>query len=88
MEVGVEKLCAYLVQHLILDFDSEVSMEVINRLLQEDEFQDAQDLRARLFAEKGPGDFLIVIADCLRDYLTEGISSAHIREQILMYLEA
>ena len=84
----MEKLCAYLLQHLILDFDGEVSMDIINRLLREDDTPEAGDLRARLFAERGPEDFLVVTADCLREHILYGIDSELIQEQIQLYLEA
>ncbi|MBN1945891.1 MAG: hypothetical protein JW797_09450 [Bradymonadales bacterium] len=87
-EENVDELCAYIMEHLVLDLDGEVNLETINEMLMRDGSQMARDLRARLIAEQGPDDFLLVLVDCLRESLREGINEEKIQEQVQYYLEA
>jgi hypothetical protein len=84
----VDELCSYIMKHLVLDLDGEMNMENINEMLMRDGSQVSRDLRARLISEQGPEDFLLVLVDCLRDSLREGIDEDKVREQIQYYLEA
>ena len=84
----MQQLASYLLNHIVLDFDGEVDMETLNALLLEDGSQLAHDLRARLIAEQGPTDFLVVLADCLKEFIREGINEELIGEQIGFYLDA
>lgn len=84
----MEEFATYLIQHLVLDFDGEISMEHINTLLLEDGSPQAKKLRARLIAEGGPDDFLLVVADCLKDFVRRGINEKTVNDQIDIYLDA
>ncbi len=84
----MKKFSRYLLDHLVLDFDGEITMEEINTLLLEDGSKLAHDLRARLIAESGPNDFLLVLADCLKEFLAEGINEELVGDQVAFYLDA
>jgi hypothetical protein len=84
----VDALATYLIGHIVLDFNGEVSMEQINTLLLEDGSALAKKLRSRLIQEGGPDDFLLVLADCLRESLRRGINEEAVKEQIDLYLNA
>jgi hypothetical protein len=84
----MEELCSYIMNHLVLDLDGEVTMEAINDMLVRDGSQKARELRARLISEQGPNEFLLVLADCLRESLRDGINEDKVQEQIDYYLEA
>lgn len=84
----MDELCAVIMNHLVLDFEGEADMDLINDMLVRDGSQMARDLRARLIAEQGPDSFLLVLVDCLRENLRDGINESHIKEQVQFYLEA
>jgi hypothetical protein len=45
-------------------------------------------LLSRLIEDKGVEDFLIVVADCLKESIRSGISEDIIREQLTTYSES
>ena len=81
-------LAKYLLEHMVLDFDGEIDMEHINAFLLEDGSPAAHELRSRLISEGGPNEFLLVLADVLKDFTREGIREEHVVEQVVYYLEA
>jgi len=84
----MDELCQFLVKHMILDFDGEVTQESISRLLAEDPSPLAQSLRSRLIEDDGVGDFLIVLSDCLRDKIRTGVTPTNVKKQIEIYVES
>ena len=84
----MDELCLYVMQHLVLDLDGDISMEAINEMLVRDGTQLSRDLRARLIAEQGPNEFLLVLVDCLREHLRDGITEDKILDQVKFYLDA
>ncbi len=84
----MEEFAKYLIGHLVLDFSGDVDMEQINTLLLEDGSPQAKSLRSRLIAEGGCDDFLLVLADCLKDSIHKGINESTINDQVDFYLDA
>lgn len=84
----MNRLINYLLENLMLDFRGELSLDQVREMLRDDESREARALLARLVEERGVDDLLVTLADCLRDYLQEGISSEKVREQLNMYAEA
>ena len=84
----MDELVSYIMQHLVLDLDGDITMDDINQMLVRDGSQLARDLRARLIAEQGPNEFLLVIVDCLRESLRDGINEDKVLDQVKFYLEA
>ena len=84
----MEELCSYILDHIILDFVGEFTMDKLNDMLVRDGSQVSRDLRARLISEQGPDQFLMVLLDCLRESLDEGIGKDKVEEQVRFYLEA
>lgn len=84
----MDELCSYILDHITLDFEGDTSLESINDMLVRDGSQTARDLRARLIAEQGSDQFLLVLLDCLRESLRDGINEEIVREQVQYYLEA
>jgi len=85
---SVQKFARYLINHIVLDFDGDITMEMVNAMLLEDGGQVAHDLRAKLLAEGGANDFLLVLADCLKEFLHEGITEDLVKDQVAFYLDA
>ncbi len=84
----MQQLASYLLNHLVLDFDGNIQMEHINELLLADGSETAHDLRSRLIGEGGPDDFLLALADVLKDHTRNGIREEHVVEQVGFYLQA
>ncbi|MCA9561933.1 MAG: hypothetical protein KC561_00525 [Myxococcales bacterium] len=84
----MDELCKYLMKLLVMDVEGDTTLETINQMLVKDGSQASRDLRARLIAEKGTEQFLLVLLDCLRESIREGVNEDTIREQIGFYLDA
>lgn len=84
----MDKLCDFLISRLILDFDGDVTYDTINNFLADDDSTTARALRGRLIAEGNAGDFLIVLSDCLREYIRTGITPDNVKSQIELYAES
>jgi len=84
----VRELARYLLQNLHLDFSGTITIEQVRQFLREDDSREARVLLSKLIEEKGVDDLLVVIADCLRDYIAVGISEDVIREQLNTYAES
>jgi signal transduction histidine kinase len=87
-EKRVRELSEYLIKHIVVDFAGEVDVDIINELLIKDGSPVAHDLRARLLADGGLDDFLIVLADCLREHVQTRVQEDAVTEQIQMYVTA
>jgi hypothetical protein len=84
----VNQLISYLLDNLILDFQGELDLEMIRDYLRGDETKEAKALYARLVADGGVDDLLVVLADCLKDYIREGINENTVHGQMRMYIES
>ena len=84
----MNQLIQFLLEHLMLDFDNEVTMDTVLRCLETDKSPLARDLKARITQDRDVGEFLVPMADCLRLFIPEGIGSDRIREQIQAWVEA
>jgi len=84
----VNQLIAHLLDNLILDFQGELDLEMARDFLRGDPSKEAQALRDRLVAEGGVSDMLVVLADCLKDFLRAGIDETVVREQLALYAES
>ncbi|MFH1436731.1 MAG: hypothetical protein ABIJ56_13570 [Pseudomonadota bacterium] len=83
----MDKLAKYLLEHIQLDFSGELDMDMLKDFLKDDGTQEANLILAKV-SQEGVDDMLIVVADCLKDYLAEGINEKTIRSQVASYGEA
>lgn len=83
----MDKLAAYLLEHIQLDF-SGVDFEVIQKLLREDRSPISTQLMTKLIEEKGEDELLIVLADCLKEFISQGIDNEVVKKQLALYAEA
>ncbi len=81
-------LISYLLDNLMLDFQGDLTMEMVKDFLRNDESRDSQALLARLVEDRGTGDMMITLADCLKEYIRTGIHENVVRDQIRMYTES
>ncbi len=84
----MNQLVAYLIKNLIIDFQGELDLDMARDFLREDDSPEAKALITRLVQDGGVDDMIIVLADCLREYIRTGINEEVVRNQIKMYTEA
>lgn len=78
----------YLRQHLMIDFQGELTVARVRELLAGDDSRDAKVLMAKLVAENGVEDLILVLADCLLDHVQRSLTDDVVREQIRMYADS
>jgi len=84
----VRELVRYLIEHLCVDFEGDISMDKVREFLREDDTREARSLLSKLIDDKGVDDLLITIADCLKDHIRTGITEDTLREQLTTYSES
>jgi hypothetical protein len=84
----VNQLIAYLLDHAILDFSGDLTLEMIRDFLRNDDSPGARALLAKLVQERGVDDMVVTLADCLQEYLRTGLTDDVVRDQIKAYAES
>lgn len=84
----MNELIAFLREHLILDFEGDLTLERIREFLKNDDSRDAKTLMAKVVADRGVNDMLIVLADCLLDAAQKAMTDDLMREQLRNYSES
>ena len=84
----MDKLVAYLVDNLMLDFEGDLTLEMVREFLREDDSREARAVLGRLVQDGNVSDMLICVADCLRDHVNTGIKPDVVRDQIQTYSES
>lgn len=84
----MKELIRYLLSNLILDFQGDITLEVVRGFLRSDDSKEARALLNKLVEEHGVEDMLVTLADCLRENLKTGISEEAIREQLTTYSDS
>ena len=84
----MKQLIAHLLQNMILDFQGDLTLEMVRDFLKEDDSREARALLSKLVADRGVSDMMITLADCLQDSIRTGINEDVVREQVRMYAES
>jgi hypothetical protein len=84
----VKQLIAYLVDNMILDFQGNLTLEMVREYLRDDESRESRLLLSKLVEDRGVSDMMITLADCLQDALRSTITEDVVREQIRTYAES
>src|SRR5689334_24524649 len=84
----VHQLIEYLRQHLMIDFQGDLTVGKVRELLAGDDSRDAKTLLAKLVAENSVEDMVLVLADCLLEPVQRALTDDVMREQLRMYSEA
>jgi hypothetical protein len=84
----VNRLIEYLRQHLMIDFQGDLTVAKVRELLAGDDSRDAKTLLAKVVADKKVEDMMLVIADCLLEHVQSALTDEVMREQIRMYSES
>lgn len=88
VEARVRELVRYLLRNAVIDFEGEITMENVREILRREDSRESRALLSKLANEKGLEEFLITIADCLKDHIPTGISEQVLREQMSVYSES
>ena len=83
-----EGLIQYLLDNLILDFQGDLTLDMVRDFLRADVGREARALPAKLVEDRGVSDMMITLADCLQDRLKTGINDQAMHEQIRTYAES
>lgn len=84
----MKQLIALLLENLILDFQGDLSLEAVRDLLKSDDSRESRALLGKLVEERGVDDFMLTLADCLKDFIRTGINEETVHEQIRLYTES
>lgn len=84
----MNELTAYLLENLILDFQGDLTLDMVRDFLREDNSPEAKALLLKLVEDGGVSDMMICIADCLRESIQTGINSEVVHDQLCMYSES
>jgi hypothetical protein len=84
----VKQLIAYLLQNMILDFQGDLTLEMVRDFLREDDSREARALLTKLVADRGVSDMMVTLAECLQDSIRTGVNEDVVREQVRMYAES
>ena len=84
----MKQLIAYLLENLILDFQGDLTLEMVRDYLKGDDSREARALLSKLVEERGVNDFMLTLADVLKDYVRNGINDDTVRDQIRLYAES
>jgi hypothetical protein len=85
---SVNRLIEYLRQHLMIDFQGDLTVGKVRELLAGDDSRDCKVLLAKLVAENTVEDMMLVLADCLLEHVQRSLTDDAVREQIRMYAES
>jgi hypothetical protein len=88
VEDTLDQLIAYLLENLMLDFDGDLSLDMVRDFLRNDDSREAKALLGKLVEDRGVSEMLICVADCLREFVPNGISRDVMGEQIRLYAES
>ncbi len=84
----MKELARFLLQNAQIDFSGDITIEQIRQFLREDDSREARALLAKLIEDKGVDEMLVTLADCLKEYIPEGIGEDVVRQQLSMYSES
>lgn len=84
----MKQLINYLLDNMILDFQGNLTLEMVRDFLREDDSREGRALLSKLVEDRGVSDMMITLADCLQDNIRSGINDEVMREQIRLYAES
>ena len=84
----MNRLVAYLLDNIILDFQGDMALDQVREFLRDDNSREARALLGKIVEERGVSEMMVVLADCLQEYIKTGITSDIVHEQIRLYAES
>ena len=84
----MKQLIAYLLDHAMLDFSGELTIDMVKEFLRDEESPQARSLLNKIMQDGGVEEMQITLADCLQDCLRTGLSEGVVGEQLKLYAES
>ena len=84
----MHQLIAFLLDHAMLDFSGDLTLDMIKDFLRSDDSRESRALLTKIASEGGVEDMVVTLADCLQEHLRTGLSPEVMREQIRLYAES
>lgn len=84
----MKQLIAFLLDHAMIDFSGDLTLDSIKDFLRGDDSPEARALMAKLVADRGVEEMMVTLSDCLQEYLRTGLTEDVVREQIKLYAES
>ena len=84
----MKQLIQYLIENLILDFQGDLTLDMVRDFLKSDDSREGRALVAKLVEDRGVNDMMLTLADCLQEHIKSGINDETVREQIRLYAES
>lgn len=84
----MNQLIAFLLDHAMLDFSGDLSVDMLKDFLREDDSREARTLLNKVIKEGNAEDMVVTLADCLQEYLRTGLSEDVMRDQLRLYAES
>jgi hypothetical protein len=84
----VKQLIAYLLDNMILDFQGNLTLDMVREFLRDDDSREGRLLLSKLVEDRGVSDMMITLADCLQEAVRNAITDDVVREQIRTYAES
>jgi hypothetical protein len=84
----VKQLIAYLLDHAMLDFSGELTIDMVKEFLRDEETPSARALLNKITQDGGVEEMQIALADCLQDSLRTGLTEGTVGEQLKLYSES
>jgi hypothetical protein len=87
-EVPVKQLIAFLLDHAMLDFSGELTIDMVKDFFRDEDSPAARALLNKIMQDGGVEDMQVTLADCLQDCLRTGLTEAVVGEQLKLYAES
>jgi hypothetical protein len=84
----VKQLIAYLLDHAMLDFSGELTIDMVKEFLRDEESPQSRSLLNKIMQDGGVEEMQITLADCLQDCLRTGLTEGVVGEQLKLYAES
>ena len=84
----MKQLIAFLLDHAMLDFSGELTIDMVKEFLRDEDSPEARALLAKMMHDGGVEEMQITLADCLQDCLRTGLSEGVVGEQLKLYSES
>ena len=84
----MKQLARYLAEHLIVDFDGDITIDQIRQFLRDEDSRESRTILAKLIEDQGVDDLMVTVADCLKEHIRTGINEAVIQNQLVTYGES
>lgn len=84
----MKQLITYLLENMILDFQGDLTLEMVRDFLRDDDSREGRALLAKLVEDRGVSEMMITLADCLQEFIKTGINEEVVREQVRTYAES